>query len=93
MLQLNDPSRLDTESRRFDSENDAPSVEEQQNVCGSKRCRADLGLTGLLSAGHDSDIVFFFLQTTNITEVMLFALASYKVSHAVVFQHLVAMYY
>lgn len=92
MLQPNNLSRLNTESCRFDSENDALSVEEQQNVCGSKRCRADVGSTGLLSAGRDSNIVVF-LQTANITNVVLFALAFYKMSHAVVFQHLVAMYY
>lgn len=40
MLRLNNLSRLSIESRRFDSVNDVLSVEEQQNVCGSKCRRA-----------------------------------------------------
>lgn len=92
VLQLNDLSRLNTESCRFDSENDA-------RVLRNNRMYLGRNVAGQMSARRDcyqlvaTVILLFFLQTANITDVVLFALAFYKMSHAVVFQHLVAMYY
>lgn len=92
VLQLNDLSRLNTESCRFDSENDA-------RVLRNNRMYVGRNVAGQMSARRDcyqlvaTVILLFFLQTANITDVVLFALAFYKMSHAVVFQHLVAMYY
>lgn len=85
-------SRLNTESCRFDSENDA-------RVLRNNRMYVGRNVAGQMSARRDcyqlvaTVILLFFLQTANITDVVLFALAFYKMSHAVVFQHLVAMYY
>lgn len=91
VLQLNDLSRLNTESCRFDSENDA-------RVLRNNRMYLGRNVAGQMSARRDcyqlvATVILFFLQTANITDVVLFALAFYKMSHAVVFQHLVAMYY
>lgn len=68
-------------------------------VLRNNRMYVGRNVAGQMSARRDcyqlvaTVMLLFFLQTANITDVVLFALAFYKTSHAVVFQHLVAMYY
>lgn len=87
--------------------NDVLSVEEQQNVCGSKMSQGKklvLCLPPPHSAGR-TDVTFYFpseadhdgnIVSENITEVMLFALAFLmcpSTESCCCIQHLVAMYY